>query len=185
MWETVSQLPPEQKKKTVSDELFDLMVMYYLLGVQEVSEEAGEYREYIAGASPEDLKYETSELYEALYKPIAGENFEQRVSKRVDEGTLDEETLARIVETECHRMNETGKYDTAQHYKERGRIGEKTWDTMKDDVVRPTHWYIDEITVPIEERFYTYDGDSARYPGDFERAENNVNCRCRLRYKFR
>lgn len=160
------------------------MVMYYLLGVQEVSEEAGETTEYIAGVSPEDqpLRYKTSELYEALYKSIADENFEQRISKRVDEGTLDEETLSLIVETECHRMNETGKFDTASGYEKKGRQVSKTWVTKKDDRVRATHWYIDEIAVPLNERFYTFDGDSARFPGDFMFPENNCRCRCILRY---
>ena len=130
----------------------------------------------------EELEYDTSELYTALYKPVAGETFEQRVDKRVDEGSLDEETLSLIVETECHRMNETGKYDTAMNYEKEGRSVTKTWVTRKDDRVRATHWYIDDLAVPMEERFYTFDGDSARFPGDFMFPENNCRCRCILRY---
>lgn len=131
----------------------------------------------------EELEYDTSELYTALYKPIAGETFEQRVDKRVEEGSLDKDTLSRIVETECHRMNETGKFDKASRYEREGRMVNKVWKTMEDDRVRATHWYINDVGVPMSERFYTFDNDSARFPGDFSFPENNVNCRCWLEYQ--
>lgn len=134
-------------------------------------------------STPEELEYDTSELYTALYKPVAGETFEQRVDKRVNEGSLDKDTLSRIVETECHRMNETGKFDKASRYEREGREVYKIWKTKKDWRVRATHWYIDDLAVPMEERFYTFDGDSARFPGDFALPENNVRCRCVLDYQ--
>lgn len=190
LWETVSQLPKEQQKKTVRDELFDLMVFYYLLGVQEVTMIADESeRSRISPSAGEteelegELEYDTSELYTALYKPVAGETFEQRVDKRVDEGSLDKDTLSRIVETECHRMNETGKFDKASRYEREGRAVNKIWKTMEDDRVRATHWYINDVGVPMSERFYTFDNDSARFPGDFMFPENNCNCRCWLEYQ--
>ena len=131
-----------------------------------------------------ELEYDTSELYTALYKPVAGETFEQRVDKRVNEGSLDKDTLSRIVETECHRMNETGKFDKASRYEREGRAVNKIWKTMEDDRVRATHWYINDVGVPMDERFYTFDGDSARFPGDFAFPENNVRCRCVLDYQI-
>ena len=54
----------------------------------------------------------------------------------------------------------------------------KKWQTMEDDRVRDTHDYLQGVVVDRDERFYTFDGDSARYPGDFGLPENNVNCRC-------
>lgn len=126
------------------------------------------------------------ELYETVYKPIAGETFEERVDRRLREDTLTKETLQRIVDTDYHRCEETGAYNTAVRYaKENGRTPYKTWRTMLDDRVRDTHWYIEGVEVPIDERFYTFDGDSARYPGDFEKVENCANCRCWLSFTFR
>lgn len=53
---------------------------------------------------------------------------------------------------------------------------------MEDDKVRDTHDYLEGMSVGIDEEFYTYDGDHALYPGGFENAQNNVNCRCFLTY---
>ena len=57
----------------------------------------------------------------------------------------------------------------------------KTWFTMRDEVVRDTHNYLESQSIPLEEEFFTYDGDHAPYPGQFTKAENNVNCRCIVR----
>jgi uncharacterized protein with gpF-like domain len=54
----------------------------------------------------------------------------------------------------------------------------KRWRTMNDDRVRDTHDYLEGMVVPFSERFYSYDGDSAEYPGGFALPENNINCRC-------
>ena len=58
----------------------------------------------------------------------------------------------------------------------------KTWCTQLDEKVRDTHDYLEGISVYMDEKFFTYDGDEARFPGDFGLAENNVNCRCYLKY---
>ena len=49
---------------------------------------------------------------------------------------------------------------------------------MRDDKVRETHDYLEGVEVDLASEFVTFDGDSAKFPGDFSRAENNVNCRC-------
>ena len=56
----------------------------------------------------------------------------------------------------------------------------KTWVTMADDRVRDTHDYLEGMSVPINERFFTFDNDYGRYPGDFQLPQNNINCRCRI-----
>lgn len=135
---------------------------------------------------PPEIPFKARELYETVYKPIAGETFEQRVDRRLREGTLTEESLERIIDTDYHRCEETGAYNTAVNYaEENGRTPYKIWRTMLDDRVRETHWYIEGVEVPMDERFYTFDNDSARFPGDFEKVENNANCRCWLTYTFR
>lgn len=57
-----------------------------------------------------------------------------------------------------------------------------TWATMRDDRVRETHDYLEGMTQLFGRRFYSFDGDSARFPGDFSLPDNNVNCRCHLNY---
>ncbi len=84
--------------------------------------------------------------------------------------------LIRKAETETHRDANTAALETAK----KAGAKNKTWVTMLDDKVRETHAYLEGMTVPIGDDFYTYDGDHAPAPGLFDLAENNVNCRCEL-----
>ena len=197
-------MPAERKKKEIVDEVYELLILAYLFGMERAAGDIRQYEEEQQEAQPEnpsqasaqdfaempsqeaEIKYSPQEMYEAIYKPVAGETFEERIDRRLREGTLDKETLKRIMETDYHRCEETGAYNTAQQFaKESGTKPYKIWRTMADDRVRETHWYIHGVEVPVEDRFFTYDGDSARFPGDFSLPENNISCRCWLAYTFR
>ena len=197
-------LPAEQKKKRIIDEVYELLILAYLFGTERAAGDIRQYEEEQQEAQSEnpsqtsaqdfaempsqeaEIQYSPQEMYEAIYKPVAGETFEERIDRRLREGTLDKETLKHIMETDYHRCEETGAYNTAQQFaKESGTKPYKIWRTMADDRVRETHWYIHGNEVPIEDRFYTFDGDSARFPGDFSLPENNISCRCWLGYTFR
>lgn len=104
---------------------------------------------------------------------IKGETFRERIHKQAADGTIAD--ILRIIDTEAHRDYNTGVYDAA---KTSGKRVFKQWNTMRDDRVRETHDYLESTKVGIDDRFYTYDGDSALFPGGFELPENNVNCRC-------
>lgn len=105
---------------------------------------------------------------------IKGETYRDRILKQMDEGSID--GILRIIDTEAHRDYNTAVYDAGKQSKIPGL--QKQWWTMEDGRVRATHIYIDGVKVGLDDRFYTYDGDSALYPGGFEKPENNVNCRC-------
>lgn len=120
---------------------------------------------------------------EVIYKEIAGKTFADRVREHFRD--MDVEGLTRTIVTEFHRDFETGGHDQAKVIeKESHRIVYKVWNTMMDDRVRETHEYIGGEKVPLNSRFYTFDGDSARFPGDFENPENVIGCRCWLTYKW-
>ena len=105
---------------------------------------------------------------------IKGETWRDRIRQQLDEDSLD--GILRIIDTEAHRDYNTGVYDAG---KESGIKGiKKQWQTMMDDRVRDTHSYLQNTIVGLDDVFYTFDGDSARFPGDFSLPENNVNCRC-------
>lgn len=197
-------MPAERKKKEIVDEVYELLILAYLFGMERAAGDIRLYEEEQQEAQSEnpsqtsaqnfvgmpsqeaEIQYSPQEMYEAIYKPVAGETFEERIDRRLREGTLNEETLQRIIETDYHRCEETGAYNTAQQFaKESGTKPYKIWRTMADDRVRETHWYIHGVEVPVEDRFFTYDGDSARFPGDFSLPENNISCRCWLAYTFR
>ncbi len=88
-------------------------------------------------------------------------------------------SIQRLMESEVHRVYNSGSLDGAE---QSGKNIIKRWITVGDDVVRDTHRYLEEKSVPLSEFFTTFDGDSALYPGGFANAENNANCRCMLRY---
>ena len=110
----------------------------------------------------------------AVNLDINGETYRDRIQKQLDEDSLD--GILRIIDTEAHRDYNTGVSDAAE---KSGVSGiKKQWSTMLDEKVRDSHSYLEGVTVNLEDKFYTYDGDSARFPGDFSLPENNVNCRC-------
>lgn len=112
----------------------------------------------------------------AVNLDIKGETFRDRIHEQVDSGSL--EGILRIIDTEAHRDFNTGLFDAAVNS---GKSGlRKRWYTMMDDRVRDTHDYLEGVEVALDDRFYTYDGDSAMFPGDFELPQNNINCRCMI-----
>lgn len=95
------------------------------------------------------------------------------MEKQIDD--LSEEGVLRIIETESHRDYNTGVYDAATVS---GLSVKKRWNTMLDDKVRDTHSYLEGTTLDLEDRFYTYTGESALFPGGFGTPEEDCNCRC-------
>lgn len=193
-------LPKERRKKEITDEIEDLLVIAYVFGEDRVLEavqsvpdlpdrilpEEWENPDLTKEEVAEGLKPDAQSLYDTVYKPIAGKDFAKRIADRIDEETLDLPALQRIAETEYHRCEETGAYDTAKKTEKKTSLrGFKVWNTMLDERVRATHEYLEADEVGLDEHFVTFDGDMARYPGDFSDPENNIGCRCSLSYTFR
>lgn len=127
-----------------------------------------------------DLQADVGKMEEAIFLVIDGKTYADRVADHVLNNDLS--GLQTLVESEFHRVYNAGTYDGANDYVNNGGFGvTKTWFTMLDDKVRGTHRYLEQQSIPLEQEFFTYDGDHASYPGGFERAENNVNCRCIVR----
>ncbi len=174
-------------RKRIEDMIFELLTMGYVYGVE------------LAGLDLEaDIPVDRARMREVAYEPTAGENFAQRIADHVEaaEAAIAElpdtaiEVLDHLItqisvvaETETHRVINAGILDGGEWYVRHnpGETVYKTWVTMRDDRVRDTHYYLDGATVPMDARFYAYDGDSARFPGDFLLPENNVHCRCLIR----
>ena len=150
-----------KSKNEIEDSLLDLLIMAYVYGTKDV-----------ARSLNEEIKPDTDKMYNSVYKNIAGETWVKRIRDAQTEGELE-----RIFVTEAHRCFSDGQWDSAD-----GRANYKTWITMGDDKVRDTHWYLEGLTVGINDYFYTLDGDRALRPYGFEYAENNIQCRCTLEY---
>ena len=109
----------------------------------------------------------------AVNLEIKGETFRDRIREQMEAES--EEGVMRIIDTEAHRDYNTGAFDAA---KKSGKQVMKHWNTMLDDRVRDTHQYLEGMEVGIDDLFYTFDGDSALFPGGFTLPQNNINCRC-------
>lgn len=124
-----------------------------------------------------ELSVDVDKMRDAIYKMIEGKTFVDRVIDHILAGDLS--GLRTLVESEFHRVYNTAVQDGGQEFVDNGNFGvTKNWYTVKDDRVRETHKYLEGESIPLEEEFFTFDGDHAPYPGGFTRAENNVNCRC-------
>lgn len=127
-----------------------------------------------------ELEVNADLMENAIFLVTDGKNFADRVADHVLQNDLN--GLKTLVESEFHRVYNTAVYNGGMDYVNNGSFGvTKTWFTMRDNDVRDTHRYLESQAIPIEEEFFTYDGDHAPYPGQFTRAENNVNCRCIVR----
>ena len=151
------------------DEILDMLIMAYVFGTEDADEELSVTESVV-----------TDEMYQAVWKVIADKNWEQRVREYFDDpnGTVDD--IMRVVETDTNRIYNDAVLNVGTKVAESGTPVSKTWNTMLDDRVRDTHEYIESVTVPIDRRFYTFDGDSAMAPGGFTDPQNNINCRCSI-----
>lgn len=171
-------------RKRIEDTIFALITMGYVYGIE------------VAGLDLEtDIPASGERMFSVANTPTKGETFRDRINTHIDqyEATADSdpnaaqtliERLSVVAETETHRTINTGSLDGAEEYAE-GHPNVtvlKTWVTMEDDRVRLEHDLLDGSTIPLNARFYSWSGDSARFPGDFVSPELNINCRCLLRY---
>lgn len=163
---SASQNAPDKEtaKQMCVDCVLDVLVYAYTFGEDAVNEMLGT-----------DIRLDTDNRIDTIYKSVGGKDFEQRVSEYVDSGQI--EDISRVIDTDAHRVYNSSMLDTARA----AGAKSKTWLTQEDDKVRDPHWVLGGVTVGIDERFYT-DGASAMYPGDFGVADLDCNCRCYLTF---
>jgi len=130
--------------------------------------------EYILG---EDNKVNAESINRAIDKSYDGVSINDKANAYMRENDI--VGLKRLVESEFHRVYNTGSMDAAEMS---DKTLYKTWVTAGDDKVRDTHYYLEGQKIPVDAYFYTFDGDKALAPGDFMLTENNANCRCILDY---
>lgn len=166
--------------ETAVSKVEELLIHAYLLGRKHTCDELDE----ADWAYYEDLlseKEQAERMADEIYKQYDGKDFEDKVREYVSSG--DEGRLGNLIASEYHRDYNAGGDSLAQDYKKKtGNSYKKTWMTMLDDRVRDTHEPLEGVSVGEDEEFYTWDDDHALYPGGFEKASNNCNCRCWLEY---
>ena len=154
----------KREEEDIIDELLDLFLLAYAMGNSVTNDNLSS-----------DYAPSVDDVMKVVDAKVDGKTWRERVEDYFANGGTGED-IARIADTEMHRIANTAALDTAKY----AGAKSKTWVTMLDDRVRDTHDYLEGETVGIDDDFYTYDGDHASAPGLFELAENNVNCRCEL-----
>lgn len=149
----------------LEDEFEDILILSYILG----NKAAGD----MLGIEP---TMDVEDMDRVINRRVAHRTWRDRLREQLENGGSVEEIM-RIAETESHRDTNEAIYDVAR---DSGLELYKTWETMEDDRVREAHEEIQGQTVPFDDVFVTWDGHEARFPGDFDVPELNVNCRCFL-----
>ena len=160
-------------KEAFFDTLLDMYVEGWAAAAYIMGEESGGVTDETVAGLRSSLTGRRGEetRREVTGKEYDGESIGDKFSVYFREG--DGERIRSLVESEAHRCYSLGAFKAAE---ENGR--NVTWRTLADDRVRETHVYLEGVTVRAGEYFYTFDGDRARFPGDFALAQNNANCRC-------
>ena len=151
-------------REEIEDTIETILILSYIYGTKAANDMLG------TDFSPDVAKMDAS-----INKRVAGKTWRERVRDYVDNGGSVED-IVRVADTESHRDTNEGIFDVAVE----GGAQYKTWETMLDNRVRESHEELQGQTVPINDVFVTWDGHEARYPGDFDTAELNANCRCYL-----
>lgn len=169
----------EQKKRAV-DTVWDFLTYCYVLGLRTATEEVGQLAEDVKPFLPQDYDDLTDEQKKVadqeIYRKFDNKDFRDRVSEYAEVGNASD--IIRVVETDGNRVYNYGGLNGAKA----NGAKFKTWNTMEDFKVRDSHDALAGITVPLDDKFVTYDGDEAMIPGGFETPQNNVNCRCWLTF---
>ena len=144
------------------DKFKDILIDAYIEGFSSAA--------YMIG---EDIDIDPSRLEDAIKKKYEEISINEKAEEYIKNG--DGESLQRLLESEYHRVYNQAIMDYADQV---GKLLFKTWVAILDDKTRDTHFYLDGTVVPTDAYFYSFDGDKGLFPGDFDRAENNANCRC-------
>lgn len=155
-------LKPQIDPSKCEDDILDILIIAWVMGNSDANEALGDR-----------IRVDTDAMRRSIYRRIEGRDFADRMREHIDDGDI--EALITLIETETAHAYNDGVYVTGINS---GRPLMKKWNTQLDDRVRDTHDYLEGMTIPIDAEFYTYDGDHAPYPSQFESASNNVNCRC-------
>lgn len=157
----------EQDKEDIIDEMLDLFLLACANGSAQANESLG--GDYHLGIKT---------VTDIVDREIAGKTWRERVDDCYENGgTLGD--IVRIAETETHRDANEASYLTAK------RTGAtiKEWHCMMLPTSRDSHIYLDGVTAPIDGEFYSINGGSTQFPGEWGIAEEDVNCLCWLTYK--
>lgn len=150
-------------KSKITDLMLDWLALAYADGKTDVEDQLRGETDIPVGR-----------IQEVIYAKVGGKTAFERLEDDLDSI----EDLFLLFENERQRVYNTAGNDTAEN------LGAKykTWHTMLDNRVRDSHEYLEGMVKPMNEPFYTYNGNSAMYPRSFGEPSEDINCRCYVTY---
>ena len=116
-----------------------------------------------------------------ISRGIAQELSYQEIARNIKNTTfVDYNKSLRIAKTEGHRIQNESAYNVQVRAKQKGADIVKQWDSTLDSRTRPTHRMLDGQIVEVDGYFKSESGNKALYPGGFNVASEDCNCRCCL-----
>ena len=164
------KLPPQEEAKKEEEDIIDEMLDLFLLAYAQGNSVTSETLSF-------DWTPSVDDAMEVIDKEVAGKTWRQRVEDYFANGGSVGD-LIRIAETETHRDANESALSTAK----RAGAKTKTWHCMMLPTSRDSHIYLDGVTAPIDGEFYSPNGGSTQFPGEWGIAEEDVNCLCWLSF---
>lgn len=157
----------EKDKEDIIDELLDLFLLAYANGVQDTNESLNS-----------DVSPTLDNVLETVDRRVAGKTWRERVNDYYENGGT-EADIMRIAETEAHRDSNEAAFETAK----KAGATTKIWNCMMLPTSRDTHVYLNGVSAPIDGEFYSFNGGSTQFPGQWGIAEEDCGCLCWLTYR--
>lgn len=186
LWFEEMYLNTEQRRKReeIAEDIDDLWAIFLALFLYEmqldIAKAEAQHRQAIEEAL---LKRGIAKnIVDDYIRDVVDEEMDVTVKRYKDDAYWTSPERALVI-----AVNDANTVMNAQEYKNAvdGGARYKTWITMQDERVRPTHVEVDSVSVPIDEPFVV--GDSLMmYPRDastFGASVSEVsNCRCSILY---
>ena len=156
----------EQDYEDILDEMLDLFLLAYASGVAATNVDMNA-----------DYQPDIDTVMDTVDKEVAGETWRDRMAKIYENGGT-EADVARIIETETHRDSNEAAFVTARA----NGATEKTWHCLMLPTSRDSHVFLNGVTVPIDGEFYSINGGTTQFPGEWGIADEDCGCLCFLTY---
>ena len=150
----------------IIDEMFELFLLAYANGQEAANADLGT-----------EVKADLDTALDTVNRKIAGKTWQERVWENFENGGTIAD-IERIIETEAHRDTNEGAYNTAR----KAGATKKVWHCMMLPTSRDSHVYLNGVTAPIDGEFYSINGGSTQFPGQWGIADEDCNCVCFLTY---
>lgn len=156
----------KEDTEDIIDEMLDLFLEAYATGATLTRIDLGS-----------SYEPSLSDAMKTIDREVAGKTWRERVWDYFDSGGTKADIM-RIAETETHRDSNEASYEMAV----RSKAKRKTWHCMMLPTSRDSHIYLDGVSAPIDGEFYSINGGSTLFPGQWGIAEEDCGCLCWLTY---